>query len=55
MTVKELQDTLSKYPSDLQVMIGPVSAHMCVEIVDIDTVNSWDLDEPPIVTLFYDL
>ena len=55
MTVKELQDKLSEYSPDLEVMVGPTSADMVTEIIDIDTVNSWDPDESPIVTLFYDL
>ena len=45
MTVKELQNKLSEYPPDLEVMIGPISANMVIEICDIDIINSWDSDE----------
>ena len=55
MTVKELKESLSKYPDDCQVVICPKFASMAMEIDSIEEVQSWDEDEPLMVGLFYDL
>lgn len=55
MTVKELKEHLSKYPDDLQVVVGPNSSNTAIEIDSIEEIQTWDLDEPPMVEIFYDL
>lgn len=55
MTVKELKKALSEYPDDRQVVICPESPSMAIEIEHIEGIYSWDLDEPPMVGIFYDL